>query len=329
VTATDDFIATRDKMRAAFEDAFSANGNGQHKAVGPAIELIDWTTIHNHGDEIVEGLLLPGRWTAMVAGAKAGKSTLSLYATVEVSEGRDPFDDIVRPAVPVLYVDGEMGRFDLEERLHELGHREPAKLTCWHASDLAPKLDTVAGGMALLETALHLQAGIVIIDGINGVVSGAEKDDLVWRALYENTIHPLKRAGIAIGTNDNLGKDITLGPRGSSVKMDKADAIVQLARTDQGVKLTTTHRRTSAYPAEWFLSIDGLEGDTPIRYRRTNTSWPTGTEQTAKVLDELGVDPSEGRGRAREALRQAGRSATNETLSAAIRYRRKRAQEII
>ncbi|MEO6653316.1 MAG: hypothetical protein ABIP17_11735 [Ilumatobacteraceae bacterium] len=46
------------------------------------VELIDWSTIHDRADEFVEGLLLPGRWTAIAAGAKAGKTP-----TASPSEG--------------------------------------------------------------------------------------------------------------------------------------------------------------------------------------------------------------------------------------------------
>jgi hypothetical protein len=316
-------------LEIALEASRNGHADDPDGPTKPPVELIDWQTIHDHGDEIVEGLLHPGRWTGLVAKAKGGKSTLTMYASVEVSEGRDPFDDISRAPVGVLYIDGEMGRFDLEERLHELGHRTPEKLTCWHASDLPPRLDTIAGGQALLDTVVQLAAGIVIIDGINGTVSGAEKDDLTWRAFYDCTIFPLKRAGIAVTTSDNLGKDETLGPRGSSVKMDKADAIVRLTRTDNGVKLVTTHRRTSAYPAEWYLTIDGLDGDRPLRYRRTDTAWPAGTIEVVATLDELGVPITAGRGKARQALKEHNRTATNDALSAAIRYRKLREERLI
>lgn len=302
-----------------FNDAFSnPNGDGTHTA----IELINWDTIHDHGDEIVPGLIIPGRWTSLAAAAKAGKTTLEMFITLQISLGHDPFDNNLITPQHVLYIDAEMGRLDLEERLHELGHHHPNQLDHWHATDMPPRLDTTEGGNALQHTATTLGATVIVIDGINGTVTGAEKDDTTWRAFYDHTIFPLKRLGIAIITGDNLGKDETLGPRGSSVKLDKPDAVIRLKRTDNGVKLTTTHRRTSAYPLELLLSIDGLDGDQPITYRRTNTAWPSGTEQTADLLDELGVPVNDGRGKARQALIDAGRRAANEVLTAAIRYRK-------
>ena len=286
------------------------------------IELIDWATIHDHGDEITPGLLMPGRWTALAAGAKAGKTTLEMFVTIEISQGRDPFDGNEIEPVTVLYIDAEMGRLDLEERIHELGHPDPLKLTNWYASDLPPRLDTIPGGNALQLAVEKLGAKVVVIDGINGTVDGAEKDDMTWRAFYDHAIFPLKRKGVAVITGDNHGKDATLGPRGSSVKLDKPDAVINLKRTDNGVKLTTTHRRTSAYPPELLLSIGGLDGNEPITYRRTNTKWAVGTEDLAALLDEIGVPIDWGRGKAKQALNDAGGKAGTELLASVLRYRR-------
>lgn len=286
------------------------------------IELIDWATIHDHGDEIVPGLLMPGRWTSLAAGAKAGKTTLEMFLTIEISEGRDPFDGNPIEPVVVLYVDAEMGRLDLEERIHDLGHPDPLKLTRWYATDMPPRLDTIPGGNALQLAVQQLGAQVVVIDGINGTVTGAEKDDMTWRAFYDYSIFPLKRLGVSIITGDNYGKDETLGPRGSSVKMDKPDAVIRLNRTDNGVKLTTTHRRTSAYPLELLLSIDGLNGDVPISYRRTNTKWMVGTEKLAAKLDDLGIPTDWGRGKVKQALVAAGETSGTTALAEAIRYRK-------
>lgn len=296
----------------AFRSALSVRPSGP-------LELIDWTTIHDRGEAIVDGLVIPGRWTAIAAKAKAGKTTLEMFATVEVSEGRDPFDGTRCDPVTVLYVDGEMGRFDLEQRLHELGHPHPDRLRNWHATDLPPRLDTIEGGAVLLDSVRRLGAQVVVIDGINGTVSGAEKDDTVWRAFYDFTVFPLKREGVAVVTGDNLGKDETLGPRGSSVKVDKPDAVIRLARTDDGVKLTTTHRRTSEYASELLLTLTGLDGSAPIRYRRAASAWPAGTMEAVELLDRLAIPTNLGRAKVREAI---GQPIRNEVLAAAIRYRK-------
>ena len=288
-----------------------------------SIELIDFATIHDRPDEIVDGLLMPARWTSIAAKAKQGKTTFEMYVSVEASRGRDPFTGHRIDAVTVLYVDAEMGRFDLAERLTELGH-DPAQLTNWHATDLPPRLDTLEGGNALTVAARQLGARVVVIDGINGAVTGAEKDDTTWRAFYDYTIGPLKRAGVAVMTGDNLGKDASLGPRGSSVKVDKPDAVYLASRTDNGLKLKIHDgaRRTAAYPLEHVYLIDGLDGSEPIRYRPTPQAWPAGTREASDVLDRLGIPVEHGRRKVRQALAEAGEAMADNVLNAAIRWRR-------
>jgi hypothetical protein len=289
------------------------------------LDLVDWCDLFagiTHEDPIIEGVAYRGRWTAYAAPGKAGKSTYTIHLALEVQAGRDPFDGTPQTPIPVIYIDGEMGRVDMHERLDELD-LTPAHLAGLHYTDLVPKLDTVAGAARLLNAVKELRAGLVIIDGINGCVTGAEKDDTPWRDFYDNTIAPLKRMGVAVITNDNLGKDKTLGPRGSSVKVDKPDAVIQLHRTDNGIKLAATHRRTAAYPLELNLVIVGTDGNQPIGYRRVAGSWPAGTAVKAAELDALGIPVNASQRAARQALKDAGIAiGRSETLAAAMRYRR-------
>ncbi|MBI4882894.1 MAG: AAA family ATPase [Actinobacteria bacterium] len=291
------------------------------------IELIDWSTLHDRGDEYIDGVLMPARWSAWCASAKVGKSTLAVCLTTSVSKGISPLDGTRRDPLTVLYIDAEMGRHDLHERLVDLGH-DPAKLTRWHASDLPPKLDTAEGGNAIVAATRQLSAAIVVIDGINGVVSGAEKDDTTWRAFYDCTVRPLKRDGVAVLTLDNLGKDHTLGPRGSSVKLDKADAIVRLTRTDNGIRLQATHRRSTAFDAELTLTAYGLDGTEAVAFRRTSSAWPDGTSDAVALLDQLGLPADAGRNRARQILKDAGRPMSDNLLKAALRYRKSHVETI-
>ena len=163
---------------------------------------------------------------------------------------------------------------------------------------------------------------LVIIDGISGAIQGDENDNTTWLTFYDWTIAPLKQAGIAVWTSDNLGKDRTLGPRGSSVKMDKADAIVMLERTDSGLKLTIPMRRTAAYPKELLLDVFGDDDDAP-RFRRTSQSWVAGTAAKAAELDEIGVPTTASKAEAIRLLKAAGRTPGKTTvLVSAQRYRR-------
>ena len=70
------------------------------------------------------------------------------------------------------------------------------------------------------------------------------------------------------------------------------------------------------------VSVAGLDGDEPTSYRRVDTAWPEGTELLAAELDQLGIDPNAGRGKVLAAMKEAGMTARNEKVAAAIRYRR-------
>jgi RecA-family ATPase len=304
--------------------AIEPSTNGHTTAT--LLTLIDWATAFNRPpvDAIIEGLVFPGRWTAEVAPAKLGKSTLQLHIAHCLARGIDPFHGTPRPPIDVLYLDGEMGEGDILERLAAL-ELAPADLPHLHYTDMFPKGDTVQGGAAIVSTAINLCIKVVILDGLNAFITGAEKDDTPWRNLFEQTIAPLKRAGVAIVSSDNTGKDLTLSARGSSAKLDKADAIVMLKRTDDGVNLTTTHQRTSGYLRTLDLAVVGLDGDEPISFRQIQGSWPAGTHDIVALLDSLAVPLDEGRQKVRSTLAAAGHKVRNDVLSAAIRYRKTQA----
>jgi hypothetical protein len=319
---------TYDQLLAVFEAAKN-NGSG-HQVPRDDLPIIDWSTSSEHTDELIPSLAIPGRWTAIAAAAKAGKSSLLISMSVEVSEGRHPFDGTPVDAARVLYLDAEMGRLDMEERLVECGY-VPVDLKNWWACDIPPRLDSTVGAALVLEFVRVHDIQMVVIDGLNGVVGGAEKDDTPWRLLFEHIVRPLKELGVAVITADNLGKDAALGPRGSSVKLDKADAVLNLTRTQAGVNLHASHRRTAAYLLDLALDALGIEGDEPLRYRYTaGQPYPEGTKEVAELLDELGVDPTLGRDAVRKMLRRLAAvegdeqryRVRNGTLSAAIRWRK-------
>ncbi len=82
--------------------------------------FIDAATLFSDAVEeeaIVDGLVYPGRWTAIGASAKQGKSTLIAHMAQRKARGLDPFDGSACNRVRIGYIDGEMGRS---------GHARPA-----------------------------------------------------------------------------------------------------------------------------------------------------------------------------------------------------------
>jgi hypothetical protein len=242
---------------------------------------------------------------------------------VRLAAGFDPFTGQSREPVAVLYVDGEMGRLDLEERIFDLGF-DPVDLENFYACDLAPFLDEPAGGRKVLRTALHYRCQLVVIDGLNGTLMGDENDNTSLRNFFDHTVRPLKSHEIAICSGDNTGKDVSKGPRGTSVKLDKPDAVYRLQRTDNGVKVVAVVSRSSAFVREVDYNIEGLEGDTPLTYRPEGTSWPDGTLKAARLLEHHNIPLDWGRRKVRQRLRELGVDGfRNHILDAGQKYRRK------
>lgn len=280
------------------------------------VEWIGWKEFFDNMDitdeAVVPGLAYRGRWTAIAAPAKAGKSTFLLGVAVATAKAGST----------VYYFDAEMGRADVLERLRDWMDLTPDDLVNLHYTDLPPKLDTIAGAASLGATIEERVPDLVVIDGLNGVVNGAENDDTTWRDFYEWSVAPMKALGVAVVSADNLGKDRTLGPRGSSVKLDKADAVLEMERTDQGCTLKATHRRTAAYPPlQHYVIAHADEDEPPMKVVRVEASDPEGTSETVAVLERLGLPLDMPIRQVRAALRASGHKARNATIGAAVRAR--------
>ncbi len=117
---------------------------------------------------------------------------------------------------------------------------------------------------------------------------------------------------------DHAGKDPAKGMRGGSAKGDDPDIVWRVIRGAQGVTLAAEKRRIAWVPPR--VAFD-LLGD-PLRFLRVDETWPEGTFEVAALLDGLGVPLNLGRDKARQRLAEHGQKVRNETLSAALRYRR-------
>jgi hypothetical protein len=299
------------------------------------LQVADWTTLHrDEGEDVVPGLLLPGRWTQFVGAAKSGKSTLLVWTTLRVADGLHPYDASPQDPHRILWMDGEMGLADLADIVDGCGY-EAEKLDGWWANTDQPRLDTPAGAERLLKLVDRLKAEVVALDGLNSFLSPgfAEKDDQGWRSLFRLTISPLKRRGIAVVSSDNLGKDTTRGSRGSSVKTDKADAVYAVVPLAGGARLRASHRRTVGFSAEFVMNVEGVEsGDNrPIRYVRAGGSgWPVGTKECRAVIESLKLASDAGWVKVAVALKDAAARAVDPTpyqwrkttVQAAIRWRK-------
>jgi 5S rRNA maturation endonuclease (ribonuclease M5) len=283
--------------------------------------FLDWHQLFT--DEITddewlyEGVFALGRGHAVYAQKKEGKSLFVLWCCAELATTRTDVD--------IVYLDYEMTRADVRERMEEMGYGAETDLSRFHYDLLPslPPLDTGEGMAALLELVDRVQRPgchlFVVIDTTSRAVEGDENSNDTIRNFYRWTGAALKKREITWARLDHAGKDPTKGQRGGSAKGDDVDVIWRLQRADAGITLHRDAARMSWVDEKLTFAIR----TDPLRYERTGFLWPAGTKELAATLDRLGVPVDAGRPKAREALKANEITATNNVLAAAIRYRKR------
>lgn len=277
---------------------------------------------------LIEPIIPVGRQVAVWATHKTGKSLISLEMVAAAATGRPCLGGRSQEAVDVVYLDYEMTREDVKERLEDLGYGPEIDMDRLHYYLLPslPSLDTPAGAARLLEIIDRHQARLLVIDTMSRVVSGEENSADTYRAFYRLTGLALKARGVAVLRLDHGGKVAEQGQRGSSAKGDDVDLVWQLKATDDGLEFVRDASRVAWVPERVTLTRHDEEGD--LRHTiALAPSVPPGTKEVADALDELGVALGASRRVAGEQLRKAGRSAKNKVLCEALKYRRQRGPE--
>jgi hypothetical protein len=291
-----------------------------------------WAKEAHAEDWLCEPLFARGRGHAMYAGAKTGKSLLTLYVGACLATGRACLHRPAGDPVRILYLDYEMTEDDLRERLETFGFGPddtPLLQANLHYALLPslPPLDTAEGGRAIVQAAKMLDVELVIIDTTARAVGGDENDADTYRSLYRHTGLWLKQAGIAYARLDHAGKDVEKGQRGSSAKNDDVDVVWRMIRRDdQALRLTATHRRMSWVPQEVDVAVH--EDDDSTRFSTGTGSWPEGTKAVADALDAVGAPLDIGSRDAARIVRDAGLKARNAVIRAAVKHRRQAAGNV-
>lgn len=295
---------------------------------GPAgAVFVDWAGFWGKdwesSDWLLEPFIASGRATHVYARRATGKSELMLASVVGLATGFNPLGRGRIEAVPIVYLDSEMGEADLFDRLNDLGHGPGTDLSRLHYAVLPsmPKLNTAAGGKRLLALCRDVGARLVVADSLQSLIDGEENSNDVYDQLHQHTLGPLKREGIASVWTGNTGKDPTKGSRGGSRKEDVMDVIWELRRGDaNGVKLVNTKKRMGWVPDE--VNLNRRDDGGTIAYRLATDSLPPGTLDTMARLDSAGVPLNASVRDANRALRGTGKGVRTEVLGAALRARR-------
>jgi hypothetical protein len=298
---------------------------------GYIVAEINWSQFWSQDltarDFVLEPLAPRGRAITIVSKAKEGKSELALFCAVARAQGLRTLAQPAGEFIDVLYVDHEMTDTDIQERLTDQGIDETVDLSHLHYVIMpgVAKLDTEAGGKALVAHAERIGAQVVFIDTLSKVIEGDENDAATWNAYWEHTGQHLHARGVTVIALDHSGHSSTRA-RGSSVKLAIFDVIWELTRQTDGVSLKATHRRVSWVPEQ----VAFARKDDPVKYEANNpTLWPTGIEEAAAKLKDAGVPitgPDSTERAARTRLSEAGYSGPQgirqSLLRAALRWRR-------
>ncbi|MDF3342101.1 AAA family ATPase [Mycolicibacterium septicum] len=296
--------------------------------------IVDWQHAFAGARDEVEWLVpdfvARGQSYALVSTAKAGKSLLMLDVAAAIAAGRPALARRPQPPARVLYVDHENTGFDVIERLRDMGYT-PGDLgnLRYLSFPTMPPLDGPAGGIDLVEVAEHHDAALIVIDTVTRVVAGEENSADTYRALYRNTLAPLKGAGRAVVRLDHRGHGVKTTARGSSAKADDLDAVWMLDTAPGGedgdvlVNLGLERQRGNAHPDRILLL---RQYDPHLRHIIRPKSMPDaerrriGERIDAMIQLRLPVDT--GARRAREALRLSGYKVRNDIVAAAVKERK-------
>ena len=288
---------------------------------------IDWeafaATDHKVADWLAEPVLPRGKMTMIYSTGGAGKSLLGLELGAKVALGKAVIDRPDSEPLSVVYIDGEMTETDLADRLRSMDV-DPVELVNLHYYLLQalPPLDTLEGGIALLEICRTHKADICIIDPLVYMIEGDENDSGPIKNMGRFTTQPLKRDGITLLLMDHSGKDKRQGPRGASAKQNIADVIWKLTAHGDGVRLSSKlpegKRRQGWIPER----IDLARTTGPLAHVHVENDSDDKIEQVIGELESLGVPVNCGNHKAGKLYREAGLHATQKLIAEAQQRRR-------
>lgn len=298
---------------------------------GYAAQVLDWPAFwkddHSGESWAAEPLIPAGRLTVLYAPAKQGKSEVALTVVAAVATGRSILGQRNnRGPRHVVYLDYEMTKDDLAERLEQLGYGEDDDLSHLHYYLLPslPPLDTPQGAAVVRWIAAHHDAEVVVIDTMGRAVEGDENSNDTYRAFARNTGIALKSDGVAVVRTDHAGKAREKGQRGASAKNDDADVVFRVDRIDSGWRLTRTHTRVGWVP-ETVLIDRATTSDKRLRIELAPDSkptYPTGTRQYAEALINAGiaVDRTTTKRDLTAAAKAVSLSKSGELIGAALKF---------
>ena len=295
------------------------------------VDSVDWLEAWHEApaeEEWIAWPLLPeGRTISLYGEAKTGKSLLALELVGCLATGRQFLE---RPTAHrrVLYVDSENSiNRDVIPRLSAMGFDpdDLGDLTYLTYPEL-PKLDTEAGGRAVMANLDYHDCDVLVIDTVSMNISGEENSNDTWLRFQEHTGLPLKREGITVLRIDHAGKGSAGGPRGGSAKTGSVDAEWRVRRYSDGtLSLKCETNRMPIQDKE--LTIETVTEPCLSHQVVESGRKPSrglSPIEIADALDEAGYPRDMTHLASREAMKDLGLKAGGVKRDQAIRIRKER-----
>jgi hypothetical protein len=327
--------------RKTFEGAATLTAHGPAHLAAAILDWDEFFATDFGSVRLLPGrLMAPGQQITLVGDGKAGKSLFAQEWMWRMATGRPFLGDDAADPLPILYLDAENGREQIQERIFSFGGG-PGGMGLLRYASFPPvrPLDTAGGGADLMNLVQATGAQLVVIDTVSRFISGAENDADTWLSLYRHTLMPLKSAGIASVRLDHFGKDKDRGGRGSSAKNQDVDHVWELSAQGGGMlSLRRTHTRTGIGPDEFAIRreahrsgdawVPGHTRHVAVTFEHVEQNLPGTPEYIIMKLDGAGVPRDAGRDRLRTECLRLNIAASNGTLSEVAKIRKARSGQV-
>jgi putative DNA primase/helicase len=200
-------------------------GNANFLAIRPASELLELTGPPEAF--LLEPILAPGSVALIYGPPGVGKSFLALGLALAAAGGGSMLGWTAPRAHKVLYLDGEMRRATVAERLRLLGPPPPS-LQMWLATEQAGDLLDLAteeGIVRLMSSWRRID--LVVIDSLSSLAGVTGGDPESWSELRRFVAHQ-QQVGRSVVMVHHANRDGTL--RGTGRRVDMADIVMRLRR---------------------------------------------------------------------------------------------------
>ncbi len=229
----------------------------------------------------VDKILPKGQATWLYGATGIGKSLIATDLALSVCYGKTVFGNYQTQRTSVLWLDYENGAEEHIQRLKDFGH-QPEDLAASNQFYIGtfPESINPENSFTLINEIKRYYIGLLVIDSSGVGIEGDSNAADTYADFAKHLLNPLKKLGVTILVLDNIGKDKTRGPIGSSRKSHEAGATWQLTKNGGTWTLEAIKRRTLGL--EQAIALKQLTD--PLRYVLTTYAVILDPDQENVVL---------------------------------------------